>query len=114
MEGQTVNPENPHHFQRFGARKGTGVYAAIKAGREDERYSARNSHSRNPTPCARVRQATGATTEWMPRPIGRRPCDSGVEHGDDSGKSFLAMSAHARSAGEQYWVFDGRGTMDFQ
>jgi hypothetical protein len=85
-----------------------------KAGREDERYNARNSHSRNPTPCARVRQATGATTEWMPRPIGRRPCDSGVERGDDSGKSFLAMSAHARSAGEQYWVFDGRGTMDFQ
>jgi hypothetical protein len=42
-----------------------------KAGREDERYNARNSHSRNPTPCARVRQATGATTEWMPRPIGR-------------------------------------------
>ena len=30
MKGQTVNPENPHHFQRFGARKGTGVYAAIK------------------------------------------------------------------------------------
>jgi hypothetical protein len=68
-----------------------------KAGREDERYSASIliRESRRLVPGAG--KPLGDNPEWMPRPIGRRPCGSGVEHGDDSRKSFLAMSAHARS-----------------